>query len=101
MAHVVASFTVIPLGTTSPSVSEYITNALDIFDSLNLKYQLTPMCTIIEGEEEEIFKAIVEIKKKLFEMGLKRIVYSLNVDERIDKPLTMGGKIESVRKHRK
>ena len=43
----------------------------------------------------------MEIKKKLFKMGLKRIVYSLNVDERIDKPLTMSGKIESVQKHRK
>jgi len=101
MARVIASFTIIPLGTSTPSVSRYVANVLDVFDSLKLKYQLTPMCTIIEGEEEEIFKAIVEIKKKLFEMGLKRIVYSLNVDERIDKPLTMSGKIESVQKHRK
>ncbi len=101
MARVIASFTIIPLGTATPSVSRYVANVLNVFDSLKLKYQLTPMCTIIEGEEEEIFKAIVEIKKKLFEMGLKRIVYSLNVDERIDKPLTMSGKIESVQKHRR
>ena len=71
MAHVIASLTMIPLGTSTPSVSRYVADVLDVLDTHNLKYQLTPMCTIVEGDEEKIFKAIIEIKKNMFKMGIK------------------------------
>ncbi len=99
MAKVVASLVVTPLGTATPSVSQYVADALSVLDKYGLKYQLTPMCTVIEGEETEIFSAILEIKKILWNKGIKRIVYTLKVDERKDKTLSIDGKIEAVRKH--
>ncbi len=100
MAKVVASLVVTPLGTATPSVSKYVAHAIDVLEQFGLTYQLTPMCTIIEGEEEDIFKAIQEIKKEMFKRGVKRVVYALKVDERIDKTLTMEGKLQSVNKQR-
>ena len=100
MARVVASLVVTPLGTETPSVSKYVAHVLDVLEEHGLSYTLTPMCTIIEGEEEKIFQAILDIKKQMFEMGLKRVVYTLKVDERRDKQLTMDGKIKSVNRHR-
>jgi len=100
VSHVIASLVVTPLGTDTPSVSKYVAHVLDVLDKHGLKYQLTPMCTIIEGEEEAIFQAILDIKRQMFDMGLKRVVYTLKVDERTDKQLTMDGKLESVNKYR-
>jgi uncharacterized protein (TIGR00106 family) len=97
---VIASLVVTPLGTDTPSVSKYVAHVLEILDKYNLKYQLTPMCTIIEGEEEIIFQAILDIKRHMFDMGIKRVVYTLKVDERTDKQLTMEGKVQSVKKYR-
>ncbi len=100
MAKVVASLVVTPLGTSTPSVSKYVAHAIDVLDKFGLTYQLTPMCTVIEGEEEDIFRAIQEIKKEMFDKGVKRVVYALKVDERIDKTLSMEGKLHSVNKQR-
>ena len=97
MSKVVASIIVIPLGTSSPSISNYVASVLDILDKYDLKYQLTPMCTVIEGDEEVIFKAIQDIKSNIFSMGVQRVVYTLKVDERIDKALTIEGKLNSVK----
>ena len=97
MSKVVASLIVTPLGTSSPSISNYVASVLDILDKYDLKYQLTPMCTVIEGDEEVIFKAIQDIKSNIFSMGVQRVVYTLKVDERIDKALTIEGKLNSVK----
>ena len=69
MARVIASFTIIPLGTSTPSVSRYVANVLNVFDSLKLKYQLTPMCTIIEGEEEGNIQSYYGNKEKAVQNG--------------------------------
>ena len=99
MSKVVASFVVTPLGTSSPSISKYVASVLDTLEKYNLKYQLTPMCTVIEGDEEVIFKAIQDIKSSIFSMGVQRVVYTLKVDERIDKSLTIESKLKSVKKN--
>jgi len=99
MSKVVASLVITPLGTSSPSISRYVASVLDILDRYNLKYQLTPMCTVIEGDEEVIFKAIQDIKRNIFSMGVKRVVYTLKVDERIDKTLSIEGKLNSVKRN--
>ena len=57
------------------------------------------MCTVIEGDEEVIFKAIQDIKRNIFSMGVKRVVYTLKVDERIDKTLSIEGKLNSVKRN--
>ncbi len=94
---VVASLVVTPLGTCTPSVSRYVAVAEKVLSEKGLKHMLTPMATVIEADEEEIFDAVLEIKRRLFEMGVKRVVYTLKVDDRVDKELTMDGKIEAVR----
>jgi uncharacterized protein (TIGR00106 family) len=98
---VVASLVITPLGTCSPSVSKYVAVAENVLSEMGLKHMLTPMATVIEAEEEEIFRAVVEIKRRIFEMGVQRVVYTLKVDDRLDKRLTMDGKIEAVRRQYK
>jgi len=93
----VCSVEVVPLGTKSPSVSSYVASCLKILDNYpDLEYQLTPMSTVIEGDIERIFEAVLKMHEVPFSFGAKRVVTNLKVDERRDKELTMKGKVDAV-----
>ncbi len=93
----VVEFSVIPVGTGSPSVSEYVKFAHNILKSKNFKIKPNSMGTVIEGEIEDIFNAILEINKHLSEeIGIKRVVTTIKVDYRVDKQVTIESKLKSI-----
>ncbi len=91
-------FSVVPLGTQSPSVSKYVAQAIKILDKHKneIKYQLTPMGTIIEGDITKAMNIIMEIHNSIFNEEVKRVVTSIKIDDRRDKNLTLEGKVKSV-----
>ena len=98
---VVAGVSVVPVGTETPSVSSYVKDCLRILDKhKDLKYELTPMATVIEGPLDEILEAIKEMHEAPFSKGAMRVLTHITIDDRRDKDLTMQGKIESVMKHK-
>jgi uncharacterized protein (TIGR00106 family) len=50
----VVEISVAPLGTATPGVSEYVAACVEIVAASGLKYQLTPMGTVIEGEIDAV-----------------------------------------------
>ncbi|GAG30805.1 unnamed protein product, partial [marine sediment metagenome] len=66
----------------------------------DLSYQLTPMGTVIEGSLDVVLEVTRQMHEVPFEKGASRVITTLKVDERRDKPSTMAGKVESVRKLR-
>ena len=95
----VAEVSIIPLGTETPSVSKYVARALSILrEEKNLKYELTSMGTIIEGDLGEILRIVRKMHEAVLEEGVIRVVTSIKIDDRRDKTLSMKGKIESVKK---
>ncbi len=92
----VAEIVVTPLGTGSPSLSRYVAKVHKVLEKYNVKYQLTPMSTIVEGDVDTIFKVAREMHEVLFSEGVARVVTSLRVDDRRDKELTMEGKVRAV-----
>ncbi len=94
----VCEVSVVPVGTDSPSVSEYVAEAQRLIKESGLKSHLSPMCTCVEGEIPEILKLVSEMHEACFRKGAKRVLTSLKIDDRRDKPLTMDGKIRSVEK---
>ncbi|RKY59643.1 MAG: thiamine-binding protein [Candidatus Latescibacterota bacterium] len=91
----VAEISVVPLGTGSPSVSRYVAKALEVVRASGLKYELTPMATVVEGSVEEILKLVGDMHRAVLEDAV-RVVTSLRMDDRRDKPLTMEGKVRAV-----
>ena len=90
---------VVPVGTPTPSVSQYVAGAVRILQSEpDIKYQLTPMNTIIEGDLERILTLAHRMHRSAFDAGVKRVVTTIRIDERRDKPLTMSGKVEAVKR---
>ncbi len=89
---------IIPLGTKTPSVSQYVAEAVSMLEKeKGIKYTLTSMGTIIEADS---LKKLLEIAGKMhcvaFCEEVKRVVTTIKIDERKDKKLTIGGKIKSV-----
>ncbi|CAB50586.1 MTH1187 family thiamine-binding protein [Pyrococcus abyssi] len=92
---VIIEFSIVPLGEVS--VSKYVAKVIDLLRERGIKYQLTPMGTIIEvkslGEGLEIIREAHEL---MFTFGFKRVLTTIRIDERRDKERSMEDKVKSV-----
>ena len=94
----IVEVTILPLGTGSPSVSEYIADIQRILESAeeSIKYQLTPMATIIEGNLNDILTMVKRMHEHPFTKGALRVNTIIRIDERRDKVSSMDQKMNSV-----
>lgn len=90
--------TIVPLGTGTPSVSDYVASVHQVLEKSkeDIKYQLTPMSTIIEGELDVILAVVRQMHEVPFENGAMRVSTSITIDDRRDKKGTMEQKLQSV-----
>ncbi|MDD4365541.1 MAG: MTH1187 family thiamine-binding protein [Synergistales bacterium] len=97
MGHVVAELVVVPLGTATPGLSPYVAAVEKALEGFDLKTVLTPMGTVVEGELDEVLRALRAVHEIPFQMGAMRVSTSLKIDERRDRRLSMEGKVKAVR----
>lgn len=96
---VIAEVSIIPMGTKTPSASEYVAKAIKVLmQEKNVKYQLTAMGTLLEGELSQVLEVVKRMHDSVFGEEVKRVVTRITIDDRRDKELTMGYKIQSVMK---
>ncbi len=92
------AISVVPVGTKSPSVSEYVAGAIKILQNEpGIEYELTAMNTIIEGDLDKLLTLARRMHRSAFDAGALRVVTNIKIDERRDKPLTIDGKIKAVK----
>lgn len=99
MTH--AEISIYPVGTDSTSLSFYIAKAVDsIKDLRSIKYQITPMGTILEADTpENIFEAAKIMMETVHRLGVQRVEVVLKIDSRRDKSQTMQDKLDAVIKY--
>lgn len=95
---VIAEFSIHPIG-SGTSVGRYVKAAIKALSRIRgLKYQVTPMATILEAAEiDTVLQAVAVSHEALRSMGAKRISSILRVDERLDKRRTMKDKVLTVK----
>ena len=94
----IMDISVIPLGTETPSVSDYVAGAVKLLESeKDVKYELTAMGTIIEGELSRLLTLVQKMHDSAFNAGAMRVVTIIKIDERRDKAATMTGKVAAVK----
>lgn len=91
---VLLEFAMWPLG-QGESVSPYVARSLDIIDKSGVRYQLTPMGTILEGEWADVM-AVVTACFEAMRADCPRIETSIKVDYRAGSASRLAAKIESV-----
>ncbi|EGO63904.1 MTH1187 family thiamine-binding protein [Acetonema longum] len=93
----VVEVTIAPLGTATPSISKYVASCHKVLaEARDLKYQLTPMATVIEGDLNRILEVISKMHEVPFADGAQRVSTLIRIDDRRDKELTMAGKVQAV-----
>ncbi|QJD82691.1 MTH1187 family thiamine-binding protein [Cohnella herbarum] len=94
----IVQVTIVPLGTGTPSVSDYVAAVHQVLEqnSERVKFQLTPMSTIIEGDLEDLLSVVRRMHEVPFENGAMRVSTSITIDDRRDKHGTMEQKLQSV-----
>jgi uncharacterized protein (TIGR00106 family) len=89
----------VPLGTKTPSVSQYVARAITILEQeKDLKHELTGMGTIIEGDLDRILAAVRKMHEEVFKEGAARVITTIKIDDRRDKAQSVKAKLASVRK---
>lgn len=96
----IVDVTVIPIGTESPSVSSYVADIQRVLkkyeENGKIRFQLTPMNTIIEGELPVLFEVIQAMHEVPFKQGLMRVATSIRIDDRRDVERKMEEKVIRV-----
>ncbi|WHY69800.1 MTH1187 family thiamine-binding protein [Neobacillus sp. SuZ13] len=90
---------IVPVGTDSPSFSSQVTDEIRVIEEKDLKYEVTPTSTVLEGDINDLWEAAKEMHQKALEVGPERIVTNINIDHRTDKQMDMDQQIEKVEKH--
>ena len=71
---------IVPLGTGSASVSKYVAECHRVLvQAKDLKYQLTPMSTIIEGDLDRIFEVVRQMHEVPFQSGALRVGTTIRI----------------------
>ena len=93
----IAQVSVAPVGTGTTSLSEYVALALKVLDTqTSVKYRLTPMGTVLEGDLDQILAVIRQMHESVFDGKIQRAVTTISIDDRRDKPVSMDDKVSSV-----
>lgn len=92
----IVEVSVVPLG-KGTSVSDYVAGCLRVVrEEKDIRYQVTPMGTVIEGDLDVVLGIIRKMHDQPFKAGAERVLTTIRVDDRRDRETTMAGKLASV-----
>ncbi len=95
----IVEVSIVPLGTQTPSISQYVARAVGVLQGeKDIKYELTAMGTIIEGDLDHLLTLVRKMHEAVFDAGITRVVTMIKIDDRRDKISSMSSKIESLKR---
>jgi uncharacterized protein (TIGR00106 family) len=92
----IMQLTIIPLGTQTPSVGQYLADIQHALRGEGFPHELTDMGTIIEGDPTELLALAARLHGLPFAHGVQRVVTQIVLDERRDKQVKLGDKTAAV-----
>lgn len=93
----IAEVRILPIGTEEASISSYIEDCFEIASSaLGVESILTPTATLLEGDLDNILPVVEAMHRSPFYSGVDRVITTVTIDDRVDKPLEMDAMVDSV-----
>ncbi|CAG7648815.1 hypothetical protein PAESOLCIP111_05706 [Paenibacillus solanacearum] len=94
----IVEVTVIPIGTATTSLSGYVADLHRLLEEAPeaIRFEMTSMSTIIEGELADLLQVIHRLHEAPFHQGASRVSTSVKIDDRRDKTASMEQKLRSV-----
>jgi len=94
----IVEVSVVPIGTSSPGLSNYVAGCLRVLEKAqDIKYQLTPMGTILEGDLDRLLEVVRSMHEQPFGEGIGRVLTTIRIDDRRDKKISMDSKVSAVK----
>ena len=93
---VIADLCVVPIG-VGVSVSKHVAACERVLKDAGLDIQLHAYGTNIEGEWDDVFRAIRRCHEVVHEMGAPRISTTIKLGTRTDRTQSMADKVRSVK----
>jgi uncharacterized protein (TIGR00106 family) len=94
---VIAEISIVPIGTSTPSVSKYVAKAIQVLDQeRDIKYKLTGMGTILEGDWTAVLEVVRKMHESVFDQQIRRVVTTIRIDDRRDRKSSVERKVRSV-----
>ena len=95
----IVGVSIVPVGTRTPSLSKYVARALKVLElQKDVTHQLTPMGTVLEGDLDNVLSVVRQMHESVFDEEVQRVLTSITIDDRRDKPSTMEAKVSSVQR---
>ncbi|PYH96781.1 putative cell wall biogenesis protein Ecm15 [Aspergillus ellipticus CBS 707.79] len=95
--HCTADFCLIPIGTSSPSVSAQVADVQRLIEKSGLKYVMHSAGTTLEGSWDRVHQVIGQAHMLLHQQGVVRIQSDIRVGSRTDKEQSFEDKVNKVR----
>ena len=92
----ILQLTIIPIGTSTPNLGDYVLSIQKRLSAMGATFVLNDMGTLIEGEAKELLRLVLALYETPFEEGAIRVVTQITIDDRRDKKIKIGDKIQSV-----
>lgn len=89
---------VIPIGTSTPSIGDHIAEVVNVLEKEKASYRLTDMGTVVEGDPSKLFALAQKLHETPFHKGVKRVFTRIEIDDRRDKKVQLEDKVRSVMK---
>jgi uncharacterized protein (TIGR00106 family) len=94
---VIAEISIVPVGTKTPSVSQYVAKAIGVLgQEKSVEYKLTGMGTILEGNLADVLETVRSMHEAVFDAQIKRVVTTIRIDDRRDRESSIHRKVQSV-----
>lgn len=87
---------IVPIGTGDPGIASFVASAVKVFKQEGLKFQVTPMGTVLEGELSTLMKSIQKAHESCFLNGAQRVLTQIKIDDRRDKKQSADEKVRAV-----
>lgn len=93
----IAELVTLPVGTGETGLSDYISLAVQVVKDAGVKYQLHPMGTVFEAPAlETAFRITKAAHEAVIRAGGKRVLTTLRIDDRLDRPRSMEERVRRV-----
>lgn len=86
----VAEISVEPIGTCSTGFGDIVRETVSVLkNEPDLKYDVTAMGTIVEGDRTRILEAAGRMESACLQAGAERCLLTIRLDERVDRASSM------------
>lgn len=80
-----AELEIVPIGTSSASLSGLLAEVAKLIDQSGLDYRVGPMGTVIEGNWDQVMNLVKQCHQAILR-STNRVMTTIRIDERKDQP---------------